>query len=124
MLFRSWFGAGAASVLVLVALVAESQSQPRPLARAAKACSVPAYPGDGYFTSLRVRKVSCRTGRRLAVAYYHCRTKNGPAGKCRRARVMRYRCHEVRQSIPTELDGRVTCKRGARRVVHTYQQNL
>jgi len=27
-------------------------------------------------------------------------------------------------SIPTELDARVTCKRGAKRVIHSYQQNL
>jgi hypothetical protein len=85
---------------------------------------VPQYPGDGYFTSLHVKHVSCSTGRRLAVAYYRCRTKHGRAGKCHKARIMRFRCHETRMSIPTEVDARVTCKKGAKRVVHSYQQNL
>ncbi|HET8759162.1 MAG TPA: hypothetical protein VFM58_24300 [Solirubrobacteraceae bacterium] len=93
-------------------------------AQAAKACSVPEYPGSGYFTSLTVKRVECRTGRKLALAYYRCRTQDGRRGKCHRARVMRFRCHEVRQSIATELDGRVTCKRGRKKVVHSYQQNL
>jgi hypothetical protein len=38
--------------------------------------------------------------------------------------VLRYRCTEHRNSIPTEIDARVTCKRGHRVVIHTYQQNL
>jgi hypothetical protein len=124
MSLRSWSGALAASVVAVGLLAGGAQSVAQPAARAAKACSVPDYPGSGYFTSLRVRHVSCATGRKLALAYYRCRTEDGPAGKCHRARVMRYRCHEVRQSISTELDGRVTCRRGVRRVVHSYQQNL
>ena len=103
---------------------AGSTGSPGPAARAAAACAVPDYPGSGYFTSLNVRRVGCRTGRRLALAYYRCRTRNGPAGRCGRARVLRYRCREVRTRIPTELNGRVTCRRGVKRVVHTYQQNL
>jgi hypothetical protein len=124
MSLRSWSGAVAASAVAVALLAGGAQSVAQPIARAAKACSVPDYPGSGYFTSLSVKHVSCATGRKLALAYYHCRTKDGPGGKCHRARVMRYRCHEVRQSISTELDGRVTCRRGVRRVVHSYQQNL
>lgn len=89
---------------------------------AAKACTPPAYPGSGYFTSLTVKHVSCKTGKKLALAYYRCRTKKGVSGVCRR-KVMHYRCHETRQSIPTEIDARVRCTRGKRVVVHTYQQN-
>src|ERR1044072_3816637 len=95
-----------------------------PIARAAKVCSVPHYPGSGYFTSLSVKGKSCRFGRKLALAYYHCRIRNGKAGRCHKASVLRFHCSEVRQSIPTELDARVTCKHGAKRVVHSYQQNL
>jgi len=94
------------------------------LAHATRTCSPPHYPGQGYFTSLTVKKTTCKFGRKLALAYYRCRTKAGPAGRCHRARVLRYKCSEVRNRIPTELDGRVTCKRGHRRVVHTYQQDL
>ena len=36
---------------------------------------------------------------------------------------MHYRCKERRESIPTEIDGEVTCTRGSRKIVHTYQQN-
>jgi hypothetical protein len=111
-------------VLAMALLTAGAQSSTRPAAHAAKACSVPDYPGSGYFTSLKVKHVSCRTGRRLALAYYRCRTKDGPAGRCHHTRVMRFRCHEIRQSISTEVDGRVTCKRGGKRVIHSYQQNL
>jgi hypothetical protein len=124
MYLRSWFCAIAACLLVFAVPAGGSQSASRPTAHAAQACSVPEYPGDGYFTSLRVKRVSCTTGRDLALAYYRCRTKHGRAGKCHKARVMRFRCHEVRMSIPTELDARVTCKRGLKRVVHSYQQNL
>jgi hypothetical protein len=91
-------------------------------ARAARSCSPPRYPGTGYFTSLSVRGVSCATGRRLALAFYHCRRANGVAGRCHR-RVLGYTCREHRSSIPTEIDARVTCRRGHRTVVHTYQQD-
>jgi hypothetical protein len=94
----------------------------RPAARAARACSVPHYPGSGYFTSLSVRHTSCSTGRKVALAYYRCRTAHGPAGRCHRD-VLGYSCHETRQSIPTEIDARVRCRRGVRRVTHTYQQD-
>jgi hypothetical protein len=92
-------------------------------AHAAQVCATPKYPGTGYFTSLTVARVSCSTGRSVARAYYRCRTRTGPAGRCRR-RVLGYRCRERRNAIPTEIDGRVTCRRGARRVTHTYQQDL
>jgi hypothetical protein len=91
--------------------------------RAARTCKPPRYPGSGYFTSLSVSRVSCRTGRRVALAYYRCRTRNGPAGRCHR-RVLGFSCRERRNSIPTEIDARVTCRHGHRKVVHTYQQDL
>lgn len=90
---------------------------------AARTCKPPAYPGSGYFTSLSVKRTTCRTGKKLALAYYRCRTENGKAGRCNR-RVMRFRCTEERNSIATEIDARVRCKRGGKRVVHTYQQNI
>jgi hypothetical protein len=38
--------------------------------------------------------------------------------------VLGFKCSERRNSIPTEIDGRVTCRRRHELVVHTYQQNL
>jgi hypothetical protein len=104
--------------LTLVALASLA-----PTTQAARQCAVPDYPGSGYFTSLSVKRTSCATGGRLARAYYRCRTENGKAGRCRRG-VMGFSCSETRSSIPTELNARVRCKRGAKRVIHTYQQNL
>src|SRR3954454_8970323 len=92
-------------------------------AHAARSCSTPRYPGSGYFTSLTVRGVSCRTGRRVTLAHYRCRTRSCPRGRCRH-RVLRYSCKERRNSIPTEIDARVTCRRPGRTVVYTYQQNV
>jgi hypothetical protein len=91
---------------------------------AARDCQPPDYPGSGYFTSLSVQGVGCATGKKLARAYYRCRTDaGGRRGRCNR-RVMRYSCTETRQSISTEFNALVKCKRGAKRITHTYQQNL
>jgi hypothetical protein len=94
-----------------------------PATASAATCSAPDYPGSGYFTSLKTKKVGCKTGRKVTLAHYHCRIQHGKKGRCTH-RVLRYRCTEQRTSIPTELDSRVTCKRGTRRVIYTYQQNL
>jgi hypothetical protein len=111
-----------ACAAALLVVAGTATATPNVKAHSSRTCSVPRYPGSGYFTSLTVRHVGCRTGRRLALAYYRCRTRSGRAGRCHH-RVMRYTCHERRVSIPTEIDGRVTCRRGARKVVHTYQQD-
>lgn len=111
----------AAVVLVLAAAVlALGATQ----ASAARNCTPPKYPGSGYFTSLKTTGVSCATGRKVALAHHRCRTEGkGRRGRCTR-RVLRYRCTETRQSISTEFNSRVTCKRGTtRKVVFTYQQN-
>lgn len=89
----------------------------------AKSCSTPSYPGSGYFTSLTATGTSCANGRKIAVAHNKCRRANGGIkGRCTR-KVLRYSCTEKRQSIPTEINARVTCRRGSARVVFTYQQN-
>ena len=93
-----------------------------PSSATAKSCTPPKYPGDGYFTSLSVSGVSCATGRDVARAYYRCRIKKGIRGRCT-TRVLRFSCTERREAISTQFEARVTCKRGSKRVVHTYQQN-
>ena len=108
---------------VLLAVCCAGTAPAEPVATAAASCSPPRYPGSGYFTSLRVSRVGCRTGRRVALAHHRCRTERGPRGHCGRP-VLRYRCRETRTTIATEINGRVTCRRGTRRVVYTYQQNL
>jgi hypothetical protein len=92
---------------------------------AARACSAPDYPGNGYFASLHVRHTSCGKGRKVAKAHYRCRRKHGVRGHCHHA-VLHFHCKENRPAsarIPTQYSARVTCKRGSRRVVLVYQQN-
>jgi hypothetical protein len=105
---------------LLIAAGAPATSGPR--VHAARTCSVPRYPGSGYFTSLTVTRTTCATGRRVALAYYRCRIKHGRAGRCHHA-VLRFTCREIRMSIPTEIDARVTCRHLRQRIVHTYQQD-
>src|SRR4051812_24222511 len=118
MVLRGCLGA----VAVLAALVASAPAAGGAVGGAARACKPPAYPGSGYFIALSVRGTSCATGRRLALAYHRCRVRDGRAGRCDE-RVLGFRCSERRATIPTEIDARVTCTRGTRRVVHVYQQN-
>jgi hypothetical protein len=94
-----------------------------PTATASASCKTPKYPGDGYFTSLSVTKTSCKRGREVTLAHYRCRIKKGKAGRCT-VRVLGYSCTERRNSIPTEINGKVTCKRSTAKIVYTYQQNL
>src|ERR687894_2847604 len=107
----------------LLAAAAISMLAGAPAARAAN-CSDGRLPnGNGYFTSLTVTKVSCTTGKRVVLAYYKCRIKKGKKARCT-DKVRGYSCRELKRTqIPTEINARVRCTRGARRVVHTYQQN-
>jgi hypothetical protein len=86
-----------------------------PAASAAKSCTPPADPtAGGQFASLKVRKVSCSTGSKVAVAFETCRAKTGPAGRCVKL-VKGYVCREIREPGPTEISERVTCQKGKRK---------
>jgi len=111
------------AVLCGAALVVPSAgAHAGPRASAAKTCSVPKYPGLGYFTSLSVSGTSCSTGDKLIFAYYRCRLRHGKAGTCHSA-VLGFSCREQRNSIPTEIEARVTCRKDGATIVHTYQQD-
>lgn len=108
---------------LVIALTASTPALAAPPADATLVnCPPPHYPGLGYFTSLTVSSTTCATGNKVAIAYYHCRLRNGVKGRCERG-VLGFRCTEKRVSIPTEIDARVTCVKGSERVVHTYQQD-
>ena len=116
-----------ARTLVLVTLLALSAlaavQAPATAASRTRVCHEPRYPGNGYVTSLTVKGVGCATGSKLAFAYYRCRIRaGGRKGRCTR-KVLGYGCVEKRNSIPTEIDARVTCRRSGRTITHTYQQN-
>jgi hypothetical protein len=104
--------------------LAKAASRPdRPLAAAARACTPPHYPSVGYFDAVTVTGTTCSVGNRLVLAFYRCRTRSGPAGRCTTA-VLGFKCTEIRESIPTEVDARDTCKHGRERVVSAWQQDL
>jgi hypothetical protein len=111
------------AVLALAATLLGAAALARPDAAAAKRCAPPKYPGNGYFTSLRVTRVSCERGRTQALAHHRCRTRTGKRGRCQARKVLGYTCKERRVAIPTEFNGHVTCKRGRKKIVFTYQQN-
>lgn len=115
--------AAAALILLTSALAVPMFAVDDSYATPTRTCRPPRYPGLGYFTSLTVTHVSCATGVRIAIHYYRCRLRQGGVrGRCSGG-VDGFRCRETRVSIPTEIDARVTCKRGRTTVVHTYQQN-
>ena len=95
-----------------------------PSSAALKSCNISSVQrklGPTYVTSLQVSHVSCSGGKSLVRAYYRCRKANGGVkGTCRRVRG--YTCSEKRQSIRTQFSAKATCRRGSRRVVHTYTQ--
>ena len=101
----------------------------QPSVAATKACSTPKYPNTnpgGYFTSLQVNGVTCKTGRSVALAHYRCRVKKGRKGRCT-SKVRKYSCSESRPAdsqSEEQLNAKVTCKRGAKKIVFSYQQNL
>jgi hypothetical protein len=118
-MLRSLALAAATAALCAIGVTAAGAS---PSAHASRSCSPPKYPGQGYFTSLQVAHTSCATGKKVTLAHYHCRVKHGRKGRC--SSVLGYRCSETRRSIATEFTSRVTCKRGTRKVVYTYEQFL
>ncbi len=99
-----------------------------PAGSAATKCSVKGKEqklGTTYVTTLKVTGVSCASGESVVKAFHACRHKRGAAGRCS-AKVKGYACSEKRPAAlkgPISYDADVTCKNGARRVVHHYQQN-
>lgn len=114
------------AVVAVLAAVAVTVVMLAGIARADRSCSPPKYPGNGYFTSLKVSRTTCATGKSVALAWYKCRIKHGIRGHCHQ-RVLGFSCKEQRKAewmTPTEFNALVTCtKKGHRKVVHTYQQN-
>lgn len=109
-----------------LALVLPGVAHAGPVAQASKSCKASSKPralGPTYTTSLRVRSTRCGSGRRVVRAWYECRVRaGGRDGRCR-SRVLGYRCSERRSNvIPSQFDAVVACKKGGRRVRHTYTQ--
>lgn len=123
---RSLAMLSALGVLSMAALVGA-----QPGAAATRGCKAPQEPAGlngGYFTELRATNVSCASARKLVLAYYKCRRAHGGAkGSCNNRTVNGLKCKETRPEdlqSDTQINARVTCTKGAKKVRHSYQQNL
>ena len=119
---RLFFLVTLASAVLCSATAAQASS---PITRASSTCHLGKDGrrlGATYVTSLSVTRVSCSRGKRVVKAYNACRKAHGGVkGRCPR-KVLGYRCSEHRQSIPTEITARVSCKAHSRRVRFNYEQ--
>lgn len=103
-----------------------------------KACKLdynkyPKYPvksgKGGYFTSLRITNTTCKDGKDQMLAWYKCRIAKGVQGRCTK-KVRNYSCTEKRNAVQVGsgqnvFSARVTCtKKGGKKVVHTYDQEV
>jgi hypothetical protein len=114
-----------AALLVLCAFaLAPASASARteaPTATASKTCSVGdtrSY-GTTYVTKITTRRVTCRKAKKVVRAFHKCR--KGARGRCGR-RVLRFRCSENRTFGAGSFYSNVVCKRGGKRVRHTYTQ--
>jgi hypothetical protein len=122
---------GIASLVVVVAAIAAggASAGPRATASALHRCDISGQQRDlgaSYVTSLKVDGTTCHTGKKVVRHFHACRINAGGAnGKCHRE-VLGYSCSEHRfDAVPhVQYNSRVTCRKGGRRVKHTYTQNV
>jgi hypothetical protein len=119
-----------AALALMAAIPALAPASDGPTARAAaRTCHLTyrqqTHLGTTYVLSLRVRITTCRNGRRIVKAFHRCRKEHHHrAGKCHH-RVFGYRCTERRfDKSSFSYNSKVRCRKGGRRVWHTYQQNI
>jgi hypothetical protein len=82
--------------------------------------------GASYVTSLKVRNTGCGKGKKVVKAFHECRKANGGRdGHCDH-KVLGFKCHEGdREGVPdVQYNAKVRCKKGDKKVVHTYTQNV
>ena len=107
----------ALSALALTAAGAGASANASSGVHAAGRCHIGAsesrHMGPSYVTSLSVRNTKCRTGKAVVRSYHR-----------HRGHVSGWGCHRrILDKSRFAYDARVTCKRGGKRVVWTYQQN-
>ena len=87
----------------------------------------------GYITQITVtgsyskKSSACKSGQALALAYYKCRHAKGIKANCSGKTINGLKCSESRPAdsqSDSEINARVTCKKGSKKIVHNYQQNL
>jgi negative regulator of sigma E activity len=87
----------------------------------------------GYITQIAVtgsytkKSSACKSGTALALAYYKCRHAKGIKANCSGKTINGLKCSESRPAdsqSDDQINARVTCKKGSKKIVHLYQQNL
>ena len=88
----------------------------------------------GYLTGISVTgrtprsPAPARSGNALALAYYKCRAKKKSIkATCSGRTINGLKCRESRPAdsqSDDQINARVTCKKGSKKIVHNYQQNL
>jgi hypothetical protein len=87
----------------------------------------------GYLTNITVtgsyskKSSACRSGNALALAYYKCRRHKGIKASCSGRTINGLKCRESRPAnsqSDDQINARVTCRKGSKKIVHYYQQNL
>jgi hypothetical protein len=116
-----------ALVLAALAASATATAGAAPRVHAARSCHLTRHEqrhlGAAYITSLSVRHTSCSNGKAVVRAYHECRKAHGWKGRCGH-RVKGFSCkRHIQDSSPVQYDAKVTCRRGGKRVTHTYTQN-
>ena len=124
-LARSCVLVGALALLATLPGAAPAQDAGSPQAQASKSCGISGQQrdlGPTYVLSLSAKNVGCRKAKRVVRAYHECRYRNGgKRGKC--GGVSGYGCSETRSGIRSQFDAKATCRKGGKRVTHTYTQN-
>ena len=111
------------TVVPLVLAVAALAATASPAAASYHSCSLGSWANKGswYVTSMAVQHVTCGKGKRVVLAFQRCRHAHGKKGHCRH-RVLHFRCRETRGYGHGQFTGKVVCRRGHKRVRHTYTQ--
>lgn len=115
---------GGFAALVALGLMGTPASAAGPDASASASCSIKGkYPPASYVTSIKTSRVGCAKAKKVVKAYHKCRRTK--AGKCK-SRVQGFKCTEGRRStVPgVQYSTKVTCKKGSRKIVSSYTQNL
>lgn len=119
----------AACAVVAVPATAANADAGGPTATAAKKCSLTLTQqrnlGATYVVSLSANGVSCRGARSVVKSFHKCRLKNGASGRCV-TRFDGWGCSEIRTNqLPgVSFDATATCRKGDKKVVQKYQQNI
>ena len=91
---------------------------------AARSCSDIQLPGRGYIIGITAKNVGCKSAKSVARAHFRKRLDRGGWDGKYNGNVKGYSCRESdRRKTSTELNARVRCTDGSKRISFVYQSN-